>query len=223
SPTMAEAPTLPVVAPPSIPPRVSPRSWPPATPPTPPRTLLSIGPRLLALFSIPPTLPPTAPETSWMRMEVKSMEEAPGRGGWGTGNGEWGTGPADPLPSPKFRPGTPAARVLRGFPVKISIQLDILMAGKRGRSPFPPPPRSPTPGARMPAARTPKRLDFFERYLTVWVGACMVAGVALGNAFPDATAALARWQFGTDSHVNVAIAVLIWLMIYPMMLRVDFS
>ncbi len=75
----------------------------------------------------------------------------------------------------------------------------------------------------MPAAPTPKRLDSFERYLTVWVGACMVAGVALGRAFPDATAALARWEFGTGSHVNVAIAVLIWLMIYPMMLRVDFS
>ncbi len=69
----------------------------------------------------------------------------------------------------------------------------------------------------------PRRLAFFERYLTVWVFLCMVAGVALGKLAPDFTARLSRLQFGQGSQVNVAIAVLIWLMIYPMMLKVDFG
>lgn len=69
----------------------------------------------------------------------------------------------------------------------------------------------------------PKRLDFFERNLSLWVLLCMVVGVGLGQLFPQATASLSRWQFGGNSQVNVVIAVLIWLMIYPMMLRIDFS
>jgi ACR3 family arsenite transporter len=68
-----------------------------------------------------------------------------------------------------------------------------------------------------------KRLAFFERYLTVWVFLCMVVGVALGKLAPAFTASLSQLEFGRDSHVNVAIAALIWLMIYPMMLKVDFS
>ena len=70
---------------------------------------------------------------------------------------------------------------------------------------------------------TPKRLAFFERYLTVWVFLCMVAGVLLGKLAPAFTASLSQLEFGQDSHVNVPIAVLIWLMIYPMMLKVDFT
>jgi ACR3 family arsenite transporter len=70
---------------------------------------------------------------------------------------------------------------------------------------------------------TPKRLAFFERYLTVWVFLCMVAGVALGKIAPGFTASLSQLEFGRNSHVNVPIAVLIWLMIYPMMLKVDFT
>lgn len=70
---------------------------------------------------------------------------------------------------------------------------------------------------------TPKRLAFFERYLTVWVFVCMIVGVALGKLAPDFTAALSKLEFGKGSQVNVAIAVLIWLMIYPMMLKVDFT
>ncbi len=68
-----------------------------------------------------------------------------------------------------------------------------------------------------------KRLAFFERYLTAWVFLCMVAGVALGRLAPGFTAQLSRLQFGQGSQVNVAIGVLLWLMIYPMMLKVDFS
>ena len=69
----------------------------------------------------------------------------------------------------------------------------------------------------------PKRLDFFERYLTVWVFACMALGLALGKLLPDLTRRIGEWEFGTDSHVNIPIAVLIWLMIYPMMLKIDFG
>jgi ACR3 family arsenite transporter len=68
-----------------------------------------------------------------------------------------------------------------------------------------------------------KRLNFFERYLSFWVLACMLIGVALGRAAPGAVAAVSRLEFGTGSQVNVPIAVLIWLMIYPMMLKIDFG
>jgi ACR3 family arsenite transporter len=74
-----------------------------------------------------------------------------------------------------------------------------------------------------PPVVEPKRLALFERYLTVWVFLCMVAGVAFGKALPGATAALSRLEFGQGSQVNVPIGVLLWLMIYPMMLKVDFS
>jgi ACR3 family arsenite transporter len=68
-----------------------------------------------------------------------------------------------------------------------------------------------------------KRLAFFERYLTVWVLLCMGVGVAFGKLLPDVTAALSKLEFGQGSQVNVPIGILLWLMIYPMMLKVDFS
>jgi ACR3 family arsenite transporter len=68
-----------------------------------------------------------------------------------------------------------------------------------------------------------KRLDFFERYLSLWVLVCMAAGMLLGKGAPDLTAQISRWEIGTDTHVNAAIAILIWLMIYPMMLKIDFG
>jgi len=68
-----------------------------------------------------------------------------------------------------------------------------------------------------------KRLAFFERYLTVWVFLCMVVGILLGSQAPALTAVLSKMEFGRGSQVNVPIAVLIWLMIYPMMLKVDFT
>ena len=73
------------------------------------------------------------------------------------------------------------------------------------------------------AQPAPKRLAFFDRYLTVWVFLCMVAGVAFGKALPGVTAALSKVEFGQGSQVNVPIGVLLWLMIYPMMLKVDFG
>ena len=73
----------------------------------------------------------------------------------------------------------------------------------------------------MPTA--PKRLNLFERYLTAWVALCMGAGVLLGSFLPGLTDALRRLEFTEGSHINLPIAVLIWLMIYPMMLRVDLT
>ena len=73
------------------------------------------------------------------------------------------------------------------------------------------------------SAATAKRLAFFERYLTVWVLVCMVVGVAFGKFLPGVTSRLSKLEFGQGSQVNVPIGVLLWLMIYPMMLKVDFS
>jgi ACR3 family arsenite transporter len=68
-----------------------------------------------------------------------------------------------------------------------------------------------------------KRLNFFERYLSLWVLVCMVVGVTVGKLLPGATASLSKLEFGQGSQVNIPIAALIWLMIYPMMLKVDFT
>jgi ACR3 family arsenite transporter len=68
-----------------------------------------------------------------------------------------------------------------------------------------------------------KRLNVFERYLSLWVAACMGVGILLGKAFPGLTAAVRRLELGEGSQINAAIAVLIWLMVYPMMLKVDFG
>lgn len=67
-----------------------------------------------------------------------------------------------------------------------------------------------------------KQLNFFERYLSVWVLACMVTGVIIGKTFPDLISRLSKLEFYEGSQVNVPIAILIWLMIYPMMLKIDF-
>ncbi|OEY66065.1 ACR3 family arsenite efflux transporter [Marinobacter sp. X15-166B] len=63
-------------------------------------------------------------------------------------------------------------------------------------------------------------MGIFERYLTLWVGLCMLAGVTLGNLVPGLFGGIARLEF---AHVNLAVAVLIWVMIYPMMVQIDFS
>jgi len=69
----------------------------------------------------------------------------------------------------------------------------------------------------------PKRLDFFERYLSLWVALCMVLGILLGKYLPEITDSLRKMEFGQNSHINLPIAILIWLMIYPMMLKIDFA
>ncbi len=86
------------------------------------------------------------------------------------------------------------------------------------------PTAAPVAPAGPPAeARPPRRLGAGARYLTAWVALAMLGGVALGKGLPGATAALRGLEFGRGSHVNVAIAVLIWLMIVPMMMKVDFG
>lgn len=76
---------------------------------------------------------------------------------------------------------------------------------------------------RTPTTVARRRLNFFERYLTLWVGLCMLAGLALGKWVPSAVQALRSMEFGKGSQVNGPIAVLIWLMIIPMMMKVDFG
>lgn len=63
-------------------------------------------------------------------------------------------------------------------------------------------------------------MGIFERFLSVWVGLGIVSGIILGSIFPDAMAVIAGWEYAS---VNLVIAVLIWLMIYPMMVQVDFA
>lgn len=70
---------------------------------------------------------------------------------------------------------------------------------------------------------TKKQLNLFERYLTVWVGLCMLVGVVLGKWAPSSVQALRELELVQGSQVNVPIAVLIWLMIIPMMMKVDFA
>ena len=75
----------------------------------------------------------------------------------------------------------------------------------------------------MSPGESKKRLNVFERYLSVWVVLCMAVGVVLGKVLPELTDVIRRLEFGDGSQINMAIAVLIWLMVYPMMLKVDFG
>lgn len=63
-------------------------------------------------------------------------------------------------------------------------------------------------------------MGVFERFLSVWVAICIFAGVLLGNLIPGAFVAVAGLEV---AHVNLVVAVLIWVMIYPMMVQVDFA
>ncbi len=63
-------------------------------------------------------------------------------------------------------------------------------------------------------------MGFFEKYLTVWVALCMATGILIGQFLPGIPAFLGQFEY---ANVSVPIAILIWLMIYPMMLKVDFQ
>ncbi|MDO7787008.1 ACR3 family arsenite efflux transporter [Desulforamulus aquiferis] len=65
-----------------------------------------------------------------------------------------------------------------------------------------------------------KGLGFFERYLTIWVALCIVLGVAVGQLIPIFPEILSGWEY---ANVSIPVAILIWLMIYPMMLKIDFT
>ena len=63
-------------------------------------------------------------------------------------------------------------------------------------------------------------LGLFGKYLSLWVGLCIIVGIILGNIFPFLFHSIANIQF---KNVNFFVAILIWLMIYPMMVQIDFS
>jgi len=63
-------------------------------------------------------------------------------------------------------------------------------------------------------------MGMFERYLTLWVSFCIVTGIVLGNLTPDLFQFLVGLEY---AHVNLPVAIFIWVMIYPMMIQVDFS
>ncbi|MDF1791872.1 MAG: ACR3 family arsenite efflux transporter [Thalassobaculaceae bacterium] len=74
--------------------------------------------------------------------------------------------------------------------------------------------------AESTPAVAPAGIGFFEKWLSVWVALCIAAGVALGSALPEVFATLAAAEF---ANVNLIVAVLIWAMVYPMMVNVDFA
>jgi len=63
-------------------------------------------------------------------------------------------------------------------------------------------------------------MSLFERWLTLWVALCIIAGVVLGQLFPTPFQALGRMEF---AQVNIPVGLLIWVMIIPMLMKVDFS
>src|SRR6056297_3917752 len=65
-----------------------------------------------------------------------------------------------------------------------------------------------------------KKISFFEKYLTIWVGLCIVGGVFIGRLWPAFPNTLNQWEY---ARVSIPVAVLIWFMIYPMMVEIDFS
>ena len=74
--------------------------------------------------------------------------------------------------------------------------------------------------ATQGAIEPPAGIGFFEKWLSVWVALCILTGLVLGNLFPGVFEVLASWQYAS---VNLVVAVLIWAMVYPMMVNVDFG
>lgn len=67
---------------------------------------------------------------------------------------------------------------------------------------------------------TQTTMGIFERYLSLWVAICIIVGVGLGNTWPSLFKSIAAIEY---ANVNLVVAVFIWIMIYPMMVNVDFS
>src|SRR6056297_3580455 len=65
-----------------------------------------------------------------------------------------------------------------------------------------------------------KQIGIFEKYLTLWVALCIAVGIAIGHFAGDSISFLSNMEI---YNVNIPVAILIWLMIYPMMLQIDFS
>lgn len=73
---------------------------------------------------------------------------------------------------------------------------------------------------RNTSQKTGDGLGFFAKYLTIWVAGCIISGVVLGQALPVIPETLSKFEY---ANVSIPVAILIWLMIYPMMLKIDFS
>ncbi len=65
-----------------------------------------------------------------------------------------------------------------------------------------------------------KEMGFFEKYLTIWVGLCIIIGVFIGKLWPAFPDTLTQWEY---AQVSIPVAILIWFMIYPMMVQIDLS
>jgi ACR3 family arsenite transporter len=65
-----------------------------------------------------------------------------------------------------------------------------------------------------------KKMSFFDRYLSVWVALCIITGIAIGKLLPVIPETLGKLKY---ANVSIPIAVLIWIMIFPMMLKIDFG
>jgi arsenite transporter len=65
-----------------------------------------------------------------------------------------------------------------------------------------------------------KKISFFDKYLSVWVALCIILGIAIGQIAGDDIQIISRLEI---AKVNIPVAILIWLMIYPMMLQIDFT
>lgn len=65
-----------------------------------------------------------------------------------------------------------------------------------------------------------RQIGFFEKYLSLWVALCIAAGIIIGEFSGDGIKKMASWEI---SQVNIPVAILIWFMIYPMMVQIDFS
>ncbi|MDP2152595.1 MAG: ACR3 family arsenite efflux transporter [Methylotenera sp.] len=72
----------------------------------------------------------------------------------------------------------------------------------------------------MESNKTIAPMSIFERYLTLWVGICIVVGIALGQLFPNLFQAIGKMEF---AQVNLPVGLLIWIMIIPMLVKVDFG
>ena len=77
-----------------------------------------------------------------------------------------------------------------------------------------------TPTSCPPAAPPTQGMSMFERYLTVWVFLCIVVGIGLGQLWPGAFQAIGRMEV---AQVNLPVGVLIWVMVIPMLMKVDFA
>ncbi len=65
-----------------------------------------------------------------------------------------------------------------------------------------------------------KKMSFFDRYLSVWVALCIITGIAIGKLLPVIPETLGKLEY---ANVSIPIAILIWIMIFPMMLKIDFK